>query len=461
MGLKVVILAAGKGKRMASSQPKISHTIGGIPMLEHVVNTARTLEAEDIFVIYGNGGERVPTEMSYLPVKWIKQKEQLGTGHAVKQALPFCDNDDDQVLVLYGDVPLISTRTLRQLVLETPYSGLGLVVTELEDPTGFGRIVRNEFGNIIKIIEHKDANQQQLKINEINTGILITSVAHLKSWLPRLKDNNKQQEYYLTDIVSLAVDDGFPVGGVMAHGHEEVSGVNDRWQLATLERYYQQTLAKKLTYSGVTVLDPARLDIRGQVKIAPEVILDVNVIMEGSVKIGAHSKIGPNVYLKDVEIGEHVEILANSVVEGSKIFSNTSIGPFARLRAGTVIEEHARVGNFVEIKKTVLGEGSKASHLTYLGDAIIGKEVNIGAGTITCNYDGVEKWQTQIGDSAFIGSNTSLVAPIKIGKDATVAAGSTLNQDAPDNQLTIARAQQRSVRGWKHPSKRKSSQKES
>lgn len=452
MGLCIVILAAGKGKRMMTDMPKVLHTVGGIPLLEHVVKTAKSLNPDAIHVIYGNGGVFVTDKLHHLLVHWIEQEQQLGTGHAVLQALPECQ-DHDQVLVLYGDVPLISARTLRQLLQETPPNGLGLIIAELDDPTGFGRIIRNEMGNIISIVEHKDASVQQRSIHEINTGILTTSARHLKNWLPRLKNKNKQREYYLTDIVALAVKDGYPVGGVLAHCQEEIQGVNDLWQLACLERYYQQMQAKRLTYSGVTIRDPSRLFVRGHTNIESDVILDVNVILEGDVSIGKNSYVGPHVILRDVEIGENVEILANSIVEGAKIAEGCSIGPFARIRPGTIIEKKAKVGNFVEIKKTVLGENSKANHLTYLGDAVIGKEVNIGAGTITCNYDGLQKWPTCIGDKAFIGSNTSLVAPITIGDAATIGAGSTITQDAPKNQLTLGRARQCSIEGWNAPKK--------
>lgn len=450
MGLNVVILAAGKGKRMMSSKPKVMHELGGIPMLERVVNTAKSLDPKNIFVVYGNGGSIVREDMDYLPVEWVEQSEQLGTGHAVLQAIPNLD-DKDKVLVLYGDVPLISKETLEHLLKDTPYNGLGLMVTELEDPTGFGRIIRNEVGNIVAIVEHKDANANQLKINEINTGILTTTAKHLKKWLPALKNENKQQEYYLTDIVALAVSRGVPVGGVLIRQWEEVQGVNDRWQLAKLERYFQFSSARRLAFSGVTVRDPMRLYIRGEVDIQQDVELDLNVILEGKVRIGSNSKIGANVMLKDVEIGEGVEILPNSMIEGAKIASGATIGPFARIRPGTTIDENAKIGNFVEVKKTHVGKSSKASHLTYLGDTHIGENVNIGAGTITCNYDGVNKFKTVIEDGAFIGSNASLVAPIKIGKNATVGAGSTVSKEAPDNELTVSRAKQTTIKGWKRP----------
>ena len=450
MGLSVIILAAGNGKRMQSERPKVLHKLGGIALVERVVRTAQSLSADSIHVVYGNGGDRVPQTLPHLDVNWVLQQEQLGTGHAVNQALPHC-NADDQVLVLYGDVPLISIKTLKELLAETPPNGLGLVIADLDDPTGFGRIIRNELGNIVAIIEHKDANKEQLKINEINTGILTTTAKHLQQWLPQLKNSNKQKEYYLTDIVSLAVDDGTPVGGVLAHCSEEVSGVNDRWQMTNLERYLQYAQAKDLTLNGVTVMDPFRLDIRGDVAIEQDVLIDVNVIMEGTVKIAKHCRIGPGVMLKDVELAEGVIVHANSVLEGAKIESGAQIGPFARIRPGTEIGKSAKVGNFVETKKTIVGEGSKVNHLTYLGDAVVGKNVNIGAGTITCNYDGVNKWQTVIEDGAFIGSNTSLIAPITVAQNAYIAGGSVINKDAPAKQLTISRAKQTTIKNWKPP----------
>lgn len=449
MGLHIIILAAGSGKRMASTIPKVLHQIGGLSMLEHVVHTASLLGPDKIHVIYGSGGERVPKALEHLDVHWVKQDKQLGTGHAVAQALPFCDMGD-HVLVLYGDVPLISVRTLRQLLQDTPNNGLGLVVTELQDPSGFGRIIRNDVGNIIAIVEHKDATAVQRKIKEINTGILTSTVKHLKTWMPRLKNKNKQKEYYLTDIVSLAVAEGTPVGGVMAHCQEEVQGVNDRWQQAQLERYYQKMQAMKLAYSGVTLIDPSRLDIRGQVKVGVDTTIDINVVFEGHVEIGSECYIGPNVILKDVTLGDHVTIEANSVIEGAKIAAHAKVGPFARLRPGAVLKEKVKVGNFVEIKKSILGTGSKAGHLAYIGDTTIGENVNIGAGTITCNYDGENKWQTNIDDGAFVGSNSTLVAPVKIGKDAMIAAGSILTKDAPAEQLTLThRLEPRSLKSWK------------
>lgn len=458
MGLKIIILAAGKGKRMSSDLPKVLQKIGGSSLLEHVINTATQLNPDDIIVIHGNGGFVVREVLSYLPVHWVEQKQQLGTGHAVLQAIPFCD-DGDQVLVLYGDVPLITTQTLHYLLNQVPTNGLALIVTEHKDPTGFGRIIRNTNGNIVAIVEHKDATLEQLLIREINTGILTTSAKNMKSWLPRVRNINKQNEYYLTDIIALAVEDGCLVEGVMADCADELQGVNDHWQLASVERYYQHLQAKKLALAGVTIKDPTRLDIRGNVSVGADVILDINVILEGQVSIGKGSTIGANAILKNVEIGQGVTIFPNCIIEGAKISDNCSIGPFARIRPNTVIKENAMVGNFVEIKKTHLGEGSKAMHLTYLGDAVIGKNVNIGAGTITCNYDGLNKWETQIGDNVFIGSNTSLIAPVSIGINATIGAGSAISANAPADQLTLARARQETIKNWESPKQKADSSK--
>lgn len=453
MRLSVVILAAGKGKRMASDISKVLHHIGGISLLERVINTAQLLKAYAIHVVYGNGGSLVREKFNHLPVHWVEQNEQLGTGHAVLQAIPFC-NDNDQILVLYGDVPLISAKTLQDLLHSTPSSGLGLVVAELPDPTGLGRIIRNELGNIISIVEHKDASKQQLKIREINTGIMTTSSTNLKRWLPKLGNNNRQKEYYLTDAVAMAVAEGCPVGGVMAHCFEEVQGVNDRWDLTKLERYFQQSMAKKLALTGATIIDPSRIDIRSDnVYVSHDVVIDVNVILEGKIRLGRNVRIGPNVLLKNVAIDENTEILANSVIEDTVIGAQCSVGPFARIRPGSILEAGAKVGNFVEMKKSTLGMGSKANHLTYLGDAIIGKNVNIGAGTITCNYDGTNKWPTKIEDGAFIGSNAALVAPVIIGKNATIGAGSTITQDAPSDHLTLARECQRTIKNWRRSEK--------
>ncbi|OGT42593.1 MAG: UDP-N-acetylglucosamine diphosphorylase/glucosamine-1-phosphate N-acetyltransferase [Gammaproteobacteria bacterium RIFCSPHIGHO2_12_FULL_40_19] len=455
MTLSIVILAAGKGKRMASHLPKVMHPLGGVSLLERVVKTAESLHPKKIHVVYGNGGSTLPESLPHLSVHWVFQKEQLGTGHAVMQALPAC-SDNERILVLYGDVPVISSHTLRQLLDEAPEQGVGLLVTELEDPTGFGRIVRDHDDNIVAIIEEKDATRTQRAIKEINTGIVTAPAKFLKECLPRVSNHNAQNEYYLTDMIALAVEDGVPVRSVAAQNSNETRGVNDPWQLATLERYYQGERARALAYSGVIIMDPARLDIRGDVSVAPSTKLDVNVILEGNVNIGSGCDIGPNVIIKNSKLGVRVKILANSVIEGAVIEDDCVVGPFARVRSETVLKSKSTVGNFVEIKKTTLGENSKASHLTYLGDAMIGKNVNIGAGTITCNYDGVNKWQTTIADGAFIGSNTSLIAPIEIGKDATIAAGSAVSKNAPAEQLTITRAKQTVVPNWKRPVEKKS-----
>ena len=453
MSLSIVILAAGKGKRMASNIPKVMHRVGGVPMLEHVVRTAQRLNPSQIHVVYGNGGSSVREDLAYLPVNWVHQEEQLGTGHAVMQALPECD-PNDQVLVLYGDVPLISQETLKQLLNAAPENGVGLLVAKFDNPTGFGRIIRDKNDDVTGIVEERDANTVQKLIHEINTGIVTAPASLLQKCLPQLSNTNAQKEYYLTDVVGLTVNDGLPVEAVETVSVEEVRGVNDPWQLAGVERYYQMDKAKNLAMSGVVIMDPARFDIRGDVTIAPTSRLDINVILAGDTSIGAGCSIGPNVSITNSKLGENVQVLANTVIDGAVIESDCVVGPFARLRPGTVMKSGAKVGNFVEIKKTTLGEGSKASHLTYLGDAIIGKAVNIGAGTITCNYDGVNKWTTEIGDHAFIGSNTSLVAPIKIGVRATIAAGSTITKNAPDEELSITRAKQITVSGWRRPEKK-------
>lgn len=450
MELHVVILAAGSGKRMASGQPKVLHELGGKPLLSHVIRTAKKLNAQMLHVIYGNGGSNFPELFASYDVDWIKQEQQLGTGHAVTQALPKLA-DQDRVLVLYGDVPLISSATLKRLLTNTPQNGLGILVTELEDPSGFGRIIRNRLGEIIAIVEDKDASKKQREIREINTGIITAPARHLKEWLPKLKNQNKQQEYYLTDVIALAVQSGVPIVGVKAASCEEVKGVNDRWQLSQLERSYQKQLAKQFAINGVTIMDYNRLDIRGNVTIEPDATIDVNVVLEGNVKIGAHSKIGPNVFIKNSQIGENVEIKANSVVEGAIIADHCQVGPFARLRPETQLSQGAKIGNFVEVKKSKIGADTKISHLSYIGDADIGSGVNLGASTVTVNYDGANKWKTTIKDGAFVGCHSSLIAPVTIGTNAYIGAGSVISKDAPDNELTLARATQTTIKGWASP----------
>ncbi|MFT3741959.1 MAG: bifunctional UDP-N-acetylglucosamine diphosphorylase/glucosamine-1-phosphate N-acetyltransferase GlmU [Gammaproteobacteria bacterium] len=448
MTLSIVILAAGKGKRMRSELPKVLHVLGGMTLLERVVNTALSLSPKQIYVVYGNGGDRVPTEMAHLPVTWVHQAEQCGTGHAVAQVLPHLE-DADRVLVLYGDVPLITTATLHDLLNQTPPEALGLVVTQLEKPAGFGRIVRDTTGNILKIVEQKDADPAQLAIQEINTGILTTTAQHLKTWLPRIKQQNAQNEYYLTDIVAMAVSDDTPVAGISAQCPQEVQGVNNLLELSRLERYYQVQQAHQLMEVGVTVMDPHRLDIRGQVSTDTDVQLDVNVVLEGTIKVGHHTTIAANNVLRNVTLGNHVKIEPNCVIEDAVIGDHCVVGPFARIRPGTRLTAHNKVGNFVEIKNSQLGEGSKVPHLSYIGDATLGKNVNMGAGSITVNYDGVEKHQTLIEDNAFVGCDSQLIAPVVVETGAYIAAGSTITTKAPAHKLTIARNKQRTIDGWK------------
>lgn len=453
MSLSIIILAAGKGKRMRTDLPKVLHTLAGCTLLERVTQTAESLHPHKIFVVYGNGGQRVRSELAHLNVEWVEQPQALGTGHAVQQVLPHLKKGN-QVLILYGDVPLISIQTLQHLLDSTPKNALGLIATELESPAGFGRIIRNDMGNIVAIVEQKDANPEQQKIKEVNTGIMTTSVEHLQEWLPQLSSHNAQGEYYLTDIVEMAVAGGYSVGGVLAESQEEVRGVNNLIELAYLERAYQRQQAEKLLLEGVIIADPHRLDIRGEATIAPDVQIDVNVILEGTVSIGAYTTIGANSVLRNVKVGQNVRIEPNCVIEDAVLEDHCTVGPFARIRPNTHIGKGARVGNFVEIKNTQLGESSKVPHLSYLGDAVIGKHVNFGAGTIIVNYDGVTKHQTVVEDNAFIGCDSQLIAPLTVGESAYIAAGSTITTDPPPHQLTIARTKQRSIEGWKRKLKK-------
>lgn len=454
MTLRTVILAAGKGKRMHSELPKVLHKLAGKPMLEHVVQTAAQLDStKQPIVIYGHQGEKVQRALDYLNVSWVEQTEQLGTGHAVQQTLEHLPQDG-RVLVLYGDVPLIQVETLKHFIEQTPPHALGLMTAELPDPTGFGRIIRNSKNQIVSIVEEKDAKPKQRAIQEINTGIYLLPTDFLQQWLPQIKNNNAQQEFYLTDLIALAVKEKIEIHGMLVTDYEEILGVNDRLQLACLERSYQERYAKKLMLQGVTLLDPHRLDVRGTVEIAADVTIDVNVILEGFVKMGKGCVIGPNTLLRDVTLGDYVEIKANSVLDGAEVSDHCTIGPFARLRPGTTLSPQTHVGNFVEIKNSVIGAATKINHLTYIGDSDIGQRVNIGAGTITCNYDGVNKHKTIIGDDVFIGSNTSLVAPVKMNDGATIGAGSVITRDAPAQQLTLCRGQQRTVENWQRPRKK-------
>lgn len=435
--IRTVILAAGEGKRMRSHTSKMLHCLADKPLLLRVIETANKVNtSKDSIVIIGHQGEQIQKALTHCSVTWVKQEKQLGTAHALLQALPHLA-DDDQVLVLYGDVPLISVETLQQLIAITPEDAIGMLVAHIFQPTGYGRIKRNAEGQVIGIIEEKDATQEERLITEINPGIYLFPVKFLKKWLPELKNNNAQQEYYLTDLIAHAAQENMSIKTLEPKMLEEIMGVNDRVQLAHLERFYQQKQAEHLMYLGVTLRDPARFDLRGEAQIGQDVVIDVNVILEGKIVIGNHCTIGANSILRNAIIGDHVEIKANSIIEGAEIASHCIIGPFARLRPGTKLAPHVHVGNFVELKNSVIDEKTKINHLSYIGDSEIGKRVNIGAGTITCNYDGVNKHKTIIGDDAFIGSDTQLVAPIIIGEGAVLGAGSTLVKDAPPRQLTL------------------------
>ncbi len=458
MSLNIVILAAGQGKRMHSKLPKVLHHLAGKPLLAHIVNTAQQLNPAKIFIIYGHGGEQVQAQLGDLPVQWIEQTQQLGTGHALKQAMSFIQNDA-RVLVLFGDVPLISAKTLQELLAITPNNAVGVLTAQMPNPAGLGRIIRNAKGEMIAVVEDKDTTAQQKEIKEINTGILTASASDLKRWLPALNNNNAQKEYYYPEVITLAVAEKMPVYTTQLTEIEEGQGVNDRIQLAQLERYYQRQQANKLMLAGVTLLDPTRFDLRGEAQIASDVTIDINVILAGKVIIGANTYIGPNTLLRNVTIGQNVIIKANSTIEDAVIDDACEIGPFARIRPGTKLKNNVHIGNFVEIKESEIDEGSKINHLSYIGDTIIGKKVNIGAGTITCNYDGVNKHQTIIGDNAFIGSNSSLIAPLTIGENSTVGAGSTIRRDTPAESLALARAEQRIVDNWQRPKKKNNQEK--
>jgi bifunctional UDP-N-acetylglucosamine pyrophosphorylase/glucosamine-1-phosphate N-acetyltransferase len=453
MKLAVVILAAGQGKRMKSDLPKVLQPLAGIPLLGHVVSRARTLDPASMHVVYGHGGDAVRTALANEKLQWALQAEQLGTGHAVMQAMPQVA-DDELVLVLYGDVPLIRPGTLRQLIDAAGAKAMSLLTVMLENPAGYGRIVRNARGAIQKIVEQKDASKAQLRIREVNSGIMAVPAKLLRKWLGKLRNANSQGEYYLTDIIAMAVKDKVKVTPLIAPTVGEMLGVNDKVQLAELEALYRADRARDLMVAGATLADPARIDIRGEVNLGRDVFVDANVLFEGKVTLGDRVRIGPNTVLRDVSIGADTVIHPNSVLEQSELGTGCIIGPFARVRPGSKLGNGVHIGNFVELKKTQIADGSKANHLTYLGDANIGKGVNVGAGTITCNYDGVNKSTTTIDDGAFIGSGNMLVAPVRIGKNATTGAGSTITRDAPDGQLTLTRGKQMTLEGWKRPQKK-------
>lgn len=454
--LHIVILGAGKGTRMNSMLPKVLQKLAGRPLLEHIIDTSLQLNPKQIHVIYGYGGELVKKNIAknyqYI-INWVEQKAQLGTGHAVQQVLPYLP-EDAQVLILYGDAPLVSLQTLQKLLQTLNSHDVTVLTAIINNPSGYGRIIRNnDANNITAIIEDKDASAVEKNICEINSGIIATNTNILHKYLPKIQPRNQQGEYYLTDVISLAIAGNNKVTTITTNNELEIIGVNTKTQLAQLERSYQQQLAQQLMEQGVTVIDPQRLDIRGKTDIKEDVTLDVNVILEGEISIGVNSTIGANCYLKNVIIGSNVEIRPNCVIEGAVIENNCIIGPFARIRPHSNLAQGSHVGNFVEIKNSSLGQGTKANHLSYVGDATVGNVVNIGAGTITCNYDGANKYNTIIGDGAFIGSGCELIAPIKIGHHATIGAGSTLSFDAPSDKLTVARSKQTVIDDWQRPTK--------
>jgi len=454
MKLNTIILAAGQGTRMRSELPKVLHKLGAWPLLEHVYNTARSVQEGEITVIYGHGGEKVVNSLDHLEAGWIEQKEQLGTGHAVMQVADLIE-DDDTVLILYGDVPLLKAETLNRLTQCMANTQLAVLTVNLDDPSGYGRIVRNTEGRIERIVEEKDASASEKLLSEVNTGILAADGGKLKQWLSALDNNNAQGEFYLTDIIAMAVSEGITVETTQATSADEVLGVNNRQQLAYLERVFQLEQANKLMELGVTLRDPHRFDLRGRINsIGRDVEIDVNVVLEGEINIGNGVRIGPNCVIKDATIHGNVDIFANCHIEDATIGAACRVGPYSRLRPATVLSEKVHVGNFVEIKKSEVSIGSKINHLSYIGDSNVGSEVNIGAGTITCYYDGANKFKTIIEDGVFVGSDTQLIAPVRIAKNSTIGAGSTITSDTPADKLSLSRAKQISIDGWQRPKKR-------
>jgi bifunctional UDP-N-acetylglucosamine pyrophosphorylase / glucosamine-1-phosphate N-acetyltransferase len=452
MPLSVVILAAGQGKRMNSDLPKVLQPLAGQPLLQHVIRTARALNPADIYVVYGYGGPQVLAALNHEDVDWILQSEQLGTGHAVMQAMSVIP-DDHTVLVLYGDVPLIGAKSLKKLIAAAAAPALALLSVNLDEAAGYGRIVRNADGQVRAIVEHNDANAAQLQIREANSGLLAAPARRLREWLLGLGTENVQREYYLTDVVALAVKAGDRVDAVPAANAAEVMGVNDRVQLAQAETCYRAARARDLMLAGATLADPARTDIRGDVEVERDVFIDVNTLLIGKVHLSARVKIGPNCIIRNARIGADTEVFANSIIDNALIGEHCRIGPFARLRPEAVLHRGVHIGNFVEVKNSEIGAGSKANHLSYVGDARVGSDVNIGAGTITCNYDGANKWPTVIDNGAFIGSGSMLVAPVRIGAGATIGAGSTITASAPAGKLTLTRPPQVTARAWERPRK--------
>ena len=454
MNATICILAAGKGTRMRSALPKVLHPLAGKPLISHVLDTASQFSDDAPIVVFGHAGDLLKTALRDRNIRWVEQREQLGTGHAMAQVLPALD-PQHLALILFGDVPLISQETLHALLQAAQASGFALLTAVLAEPTGYGRIIRDGTGKILKVVEHKDTSPAERTVQEINTGIMVIKGEYLHRWLPQLANNNAQSEYYLTDCVERAVAENIKVTGVLANSEAEITGVNDRVQLASLERTYQRTQAEALMRSGVSLADPARIDVRGSLRCDADSFIDVNCVFEGEVKRGEGVRIGPNCVIRNAELSAGVEVLANSLIEGATIGSGARIGPFARIRPETVLDAGVHVGNFVEIKKSHLGEHSKANHLAYVGDAEIGRNVNVGAGTITCNYDGAAKHKTVIEDDVFIGSDTQLVAPVTIGRGATIGAGTTVTDNVEPERLVISRVRQKSVAGWQRPQKKK------
>jgi len=453
MPLTVVILAAGQGKRMQSDLPKVLQPLAGRPLLSHVIATATALGPEAVHVVYGHGGEQVRKALADSPVNWVLQAEQRGTGHAVAQAMPAID-DGSLVMVLYGDVPLVRVGTLERLVAAAGPKSMSLLTAEIDDPTGYGRIVRNARGEVQRIVEEKDASARVRRIREGNTGVMVAPAKLLRRWLGALRADNAQGELYLTDVVAMAVKEKIKVVPQVVGEASEVLGVNDKLQLAEVEAVLRARRARELLVAGVTLIDPARIDVRGDLETGRDVQIDVNAVFEGRVRLGDRVRIGPNCVIRDSDIGADTEVFANCVIDRATIGPACHIGPFARLRPASQLARGVHIGNFVEVKNSTLGEGSKSNHLTYLGDAVIGARVNVGAGTVTCNYDGANKSKTHIEDGAFIGSGAMLVAPVRIGAGATIGAGSTITRDTPPDKLTVGRAKQVTIDGWKKPVKK-------
>jgi bifunctional UDP-N-acetylglucosamine pyrophosphorylase/glucosamine-1-phosphate N-acetyltransferase len=451
MGLSVIILAAGQGTRMCSDLPKVLQLLAGRPLLAHVIDLSRALGADDIAVVYGFGGDAVPSACSDDGLRWALQAERLGTGHAVQQAMPGI-LDGNQVLILYGDVPLLTLATLQRLIDATAKNEASLLTVELDDPSGYGRIIRVN-GSVTAIIEEKDASETQCAVKEINTGVMVAPGGLLQDWLNALDNDNVQGEYYLTDVVALAAADGVTVNGVKANNWVEVMGINDKKQLAEAERALQERQVNELMEQGVGFADPSRVDIRGKLNCGKDVFIDVNAVFEGDVSLGDGIRIESNNLIRDCELGPGTIVHSNCHLEGASTGENCEIGPFARMRPGATLANNVKIGNFVEVKKSTIADGSKVNHLTYIGDAEIGTGVNVGAGTITCNYDGANKHKTTIGDNVFIGSGVNLVAPVKIGKGATVGAGSTITKPVAEDELALERSKQVAIPGWKKPVK--------